>query len=648
MTVGGRCAAALLLGLGLSAATPSLLADDGALTLYRSFNREFATTADFAKMGIELRCFFAANTVNSFGKPYCEYPMIWKGIGKYDWSAFDAQIDDLVKVSPTAKFLVMIDLNTPDWLVRKLFYDSYDEISRAASDPEWRRITDEWLRAVLTHAETKYGERILGYILSGGGTSEWYEYDRGLQSNVKTEAWRTWCAARKLDYGPVPPSDWALKHPAFDGLVYDPATQAVEVDWWRFHNDVVADALCGFARSARSVLPRTKQLGAFFGYFYVRNTKITTFGHLAYERVYASPDLDFFIAPGNYEDRAIGGGGGTQLVPGTVAANGKRFLHEIDFPPNAYGWKTSQDRIAGNTREAAFALVNHAHSWWFDMWGHFYDDPLLKARIGELKKVQDRLAADRSPSAAEVLLVADPQSMCFIDDKSPKGNLFGQDFRNNLGRTGLPFDVYSFNDLEKLDLGRYKVIFLPAMLFVDAVRERILRGRVMTGGRTVAFEYAPGATDGKTLDAARVKRFAGVAFGTPGVSVTESANCRIAYAPDLATWTTDAMRRVCRDAGVHEYVAPPAVVYANERVLAIHVAGAKGHDGGDAVATQGGHDGGDAAFGYLRSVATQTVRLPRKAKRVVDLLTGETLAEDANSFTADFATPDTRLFETEY
>ena len=144
-----RFTTAFLVGLGLSAAAPSAAADDGALTLYRSFNREFATTADFAKMGIELRCFFAANTINSFGKPYCEYPMIWKGVGQYDWSAFDAQIDDLIRVSPTAKFLVMIDLNTPDWLVRKLFYDSYDEISRAASDPEWRRLTDEWLRAIL-------------------------------------------------------------------------------------------------------------------------------------------------------------------------------------------------------------------------------------------------------------------------------------------------------------------------------------------------------------------------------------------------------------------------------------------------------------------------------------------------------------------
>jgi hypothetical protein len=36
--------------------------------------------------------------------------------------------------------------------------------------------------------------------------------------------------------------------------------------------------------------------------------------------------------------------------------------------------------------------------------------------------------------------------------------------------------------------------------------------------------------------------------------------------------------------------------------------------------------------------------LRAKAAKVVDLLTGETVAEDADSFDAKFATPDTRLF----
>ena len=64
---------------------------------YRSFNKELERTGQFGAMGITNRCFFAANTINSYGEPYCEYPLIWKGFKRYDWSALDAQAGDLVK-----------------------------------------------------------------------------------------------------------------------------------------------------------------------------------------------------------------------------------------------------------------------------------------------------------------------------------------------------------------------------------------------------------------------------------------------------------------------------------------------------------------------------------------------------------------------
>ena len=43
---------------------------------YRSFNRELERTGQFGAMGITNRCFFAANTINSAGNPYCEYPHV--------------------------------------------------------------------------------------------------------------------------------------------------------------------------------------------------------------------------------------------------------------------------------------------------------------------------------------------------------------------------------------------------------------------------------------------------------------------------------------------------------------------------------------------------------------------------------------------
>ena len=47
---------------------------------------------------------------------------------------------------------------------------------------------------------------------------------------------------------------------------------------------------------------------------------------------------------------------------------------------------------------------------------------------------------------------------------------------------------------------------------------------------------------------------------------------------------------------------------------------------------------------HTKDGGEKTVRLSAKAAQVVDLLTGEILARDADSFSVRFASPDTRLF----
>jgi len=336
---------------------------------YRSFNKELERTGQFAAMGITNRCFFAANTINGRADPYCEYPLIWKGFKKYDWSALDAQAEDLVKASPNARFMVMIDLNTPYWATHKFWLDSFTDITHAGVMPEWRNRTREWMLDFIAYAEKRWGDRIGAYILSGGGTSEWYEYDRGRTSYAKTKGWKGWCKARNLSLGETPPTPQSLARAAFENLVYDPATEPEKIAYWKFHNSITANAILFFAKAARKAIPKEKEIGVFFGYYLVSDSKHTSFAHLDYERVYASPDIDFFIAPGNYSDRAIGGGAGSQLVYGTALRYGKRFLHEIDFGPhdqNQWGrglWKTLEDDLAGNTREAAFAMAHNADSF---------------------------------------------------------------------------------------------------------------------------------------------------------------------------------------------------------------------------------------------------------------------------------------------
>ncbi len=592
---------------------------------YRSFWPELEMTAKFGGLGIDTRCFFAANAINSAGFEYCKYPLIWKGVKKYDFEAYDKQVDDLIGANPKARFLCMIDLNTPYWLTRKFAYDSFDAVSHAASDQQWLKLTTEWMRDFIDYSEKKYGDRIEAYILSGGGTSEWYEYDRGKSSRVKNAAWRAWCKRNGFALGEDVPPESSLKKAAHENVVYDPATEMDKIQYWRFHNEVIADAILHFAREARPRIGKGKELGVFFGYYMVSDSKLVSFGHLDYERVMASPDLDFFISPGTYNDRMIGGGSGPQLVDGTALRYGKRYLHEIDHrthgvsgsPGSDNRWKSQAEDNAGLTREAVFALINHDSLWWFDMWGGWYPNGETRQLIGKLKQVSDAYVNDRSPSVAEVLLVADPQSAYYVNEKMPHASAMARQFREKVARAGAPYDVYSFNDLAAIDLSRYKVVFLPATLLITPERAEMLKARVLKDGRTVVWVYAPGLCDGKSLDVARVKQWTGVEYKTPGPATVAMGGWTSVYAFEYKTMTPAALREILRSAGVHLYVSGEDPVYANGRLLAVHC-----------------KDGGE-----------KTITLPQAFKKVVDVLKGATVAENAKAFTYRFETPDTALFE---
>lgn len=592
---------------------------------YRSFWPELEMTAKFGELGINTRCLFAANTINSVGVEYCKYPPIWLGIKKYDFSAYDRQVHDLLIANPQAKLICMIDLNTPHWLTRKLLYDSFDSISHAASAPQWIQISTEWMRDFIAHSEREYGDNIQAYILSGGGTCEWYERDRGKSSCVKNAAWRDWCKKNNYSLAEDVPSESALKKAAFENVVYDPLTEMEKIQYWRFHNEIIADAVLHFAKVARSMIGKEKEIGVFFGYYMLSGLKLASFGHLDYERVYASPDIDFVISPGTYDDRMIGGGSGPQLVLGTALRYGKRYLHEIDHrthcvtpsPGSETKWKTQAEDEAGLKREAALAIINHASYWWFDMWGGWYQKEQTRRLIGQLQKVSQDYVKDRSPSVAETLLVADPQSACYVNEKMPHASAMARQFREKVSRTGAPYDVYSFNDLPVIDLSRYKVVFLPATLLITPERAAILRQHVLNNDRTVVWVYAPGICDGKSLDAARVKQWTGSAYRTQGPATVAMDGWTSVYAFEYKTMTPAVLHEILRRAGVHLYVEGEYPVYANQRLLAVH----------------------------CKTGGEKTVSLPQTYRKVVDVLTGRTVAESSASFTYHFEAPDTVLFE---
>ncbi len=598
---------------------------------YRSFWPEWETMKRFGDCDINEICFFPSNTVNSLGEPYCKYPPIWLWFDQYDFAPLDRQIADLVKANPKAEFICIVDLNTPLWLARQLSVDSFHQLSRAVCMPRWREEMHKYLEAFLKYAEERYGDRIKAYVLASGQTDEWMDYNGTAVCAAKEQAYLNWCGENGQ---PVPvgtPSFPLADSAAFDGCLYDPASPNSPVNYWKFNSWIIADVIVQFAEKARSLIRPEAEIGAFYGYIMELDVnRLVKCGHLAYEHLLQSLAIDFTISPGAYGARDMGEGSGFMVPHGTVERFGKRHLHECDQRTHTYNnkmtefvtynvqkWRNETEDIAGMKREMALALINRASLWWFDMWGGFYQEKKTYENLEQMKRIWDAFSPVRTETVAEIALVVDPQSCFMLNDASfmYRANMH---FRNLLNQCGAPFEVYSFNDLPELDnLHRYKFIIFPCCFEIDEKKAGILETSVFNNDRTIFWLYAPGISDGKNIDAARVKEWSGTDFKTPGLSHRNMGCWQSVYGYDYREIGVDALREIAIEAGVHVYTGSSEVVYANDKLLAVHTA-----------------VGGE-----------KTITLPKIYKEVTELYSGKTVAVDADSFRYMFDQPDTALFE---
>ncbi len=599
---------------------------------YRSFWPEFGAMKSFSENGVNTITIMPSNTTNSLGEPYCKYPVFWRGEGKYDWKSFDRQFDGVISANPNARIVCIVDLNSPPWLMRKMSFghtfdsDSFSMLSNSVSCRFWKKATERFLIDYLEHTEKKYGGKIAAYMLACGHTDEWLDYTLGIASPCKISAWREWLKRNKKPQCNIPPYSM-LCNASFENTLRDPSKESASIDFIRFSNEIVADAMIRFAEIAREKISKDKQLGAFFGYVH----RFALDGHSDYERVFANPAYDFFVSPGTYGTRAMGEGSGFMAPNGTRTRLGKGWFHEIDHRTHTFNhqlseyvrivnvanWKNQKEDDAGLKREFSLATINHSSLWCFDMWGNVFSTPETLSTVRRARQIWGKYKNDNSPTAAEIAIFADMESGLLVNQnvKGPTNHL--KPVWYNFIKTGAPVEIFSFGDIGKADLSKYKVIAIPQTFLVTPERRTLLKKFVLCGNKTVITTYAPAICDGKNLDVSRVKEFCGFEYGTKGVNKKQMDGWKSVYFHNAYDATTEELRKIAEEAGVHFYVDENVPVFANEKLLCVHV-----------------KDGGK-----------KTVRLKKKHAKITELFSGKTVAENADSFEYDFDSPDTALFE---
>lgn len=603
---------------------------------YRSFLPEFDAMKRFAAAGVRTICFFPGNTTNSLGQPYAQYPSIWNWFDRYEFSSLDQQIADLKKAVPEAEFICMIDLNSPEWLSRQLSLahesgDSFTHLTEALANPRWKEATLHYLRAFLEYAEAHYADSIQAYVLACGHTDEWFDHNGELCGLHKQRACNDWRAAHGL--APAePPSALKMNTPDYDGLLFDPAVSSGVIEYRRFCSELVGNTICEFAAEARKLIRPKAEIGVFYGYIVTRLGAAES-GHLAYEQVLKSPDIDFMISPGSYGDRAMGGGGGWLGCSGSEKLAGKIHMHECDQRTHTHNrdltpyvslhvphWENTEEDVAGIKREFSLALLKRSSLWWFDMWGGFYQEPVLFENFRLMKEIYDSRIRLTSRNVEEVAMIVDPDALAYFDQRSPRQRDFQPDIRKKLNRLGAPFETWCLRDVPSIpNLHEIKFFIFATPWEITPEKAELLNRYVLNHDRTVLWFYAPGISDGESFDESRIRRWTGADPHVSGLSVQRMNGWTSAFLRNPAELTPATLKSLAKSAGVHLYSDAEIPVYADDRFLALH-------------SKEGG---------------TMTIRLPRRTGRITELFSGKLAAENVSEFQWNFRAPDTVLFEME-
>ncbi len=482
---------------------------------FKSFRPTSNNVGDFYKAGIRIFHVYCSGLMSALKVPYSQFGETWFGDKNYNFENLDKQIEFFKKNAPDAYVFINVHLDVRAWWLEENpgNANSFTHLSQIAGNEKWKQDTADYLKALIAHVEEKYDDFVLGYFLLGGHTTEWFsDYDYEETHPVKLDAYRRYTGDENI----IIPTKEELEKPE-DQIFLDPQKDKAIIEYRKFHNELIADLVIYYAHSAQEVLQHKKVVGLFFGYIMeLLDARIWNAGHLAGDKVYRCEDIDLIATPSSYQFREYDDASAYMLLSDSIELNGMMYFDSFDHMTfKVPDLATEERRICGDNevmtamaelskmrkdllttrkktidgmrREFLQRYSKRTGMWWFDMLeGWFYDDGLMD-EIGEIVKKSNRLMGKERRSNSEVAVFVSCESLYYVNKCSKINTELICNQRDALARMGAPYDLYSLNDIDRINADQYKVmIFLDAYYMTDEQREYI-NSKIKKDNRTLVF-----------------------------------------------------------------------------------------------------------------------------------------------------------------
>ncbi len=381
------------------------------------------------------------------------------------------------------------------------------------------------VRLLIEHIQrTSYGVRVVGYHLERG---EWFQpaaggFDR---SFANREGFRRWLRAKYHD------SEVALRAAWYDGSVqfftadipprpnptpgvafFDPKRDRRWIDFMEYSSDVTADRILALAEAVKSATDRNALVSVSYGYTW--EFLHAWSGHLALDRVLASPAVDILTGPLSYSDRPPGCSGALPVPVDSVAAHGKLWLSEDDTKTHLAPVASGEDNFNPRMENAAAtesvhgrgigtALAHQTGVAWMDLWGDgWLDSEAIWRQIASFGERWGAFQKTRKYQDPEVVVLIDERSLCNLADGNGLAKRVIHGNREAFRRCGTSVGFHLQSDvlLKTFPTNAKLYVFVNPYRLTEEERSAI-KERIRLPGRTLVWFYTVGSmTDRASLD----------------------------------------------------------------------------------------------------------------------------------------------------